>query len=57
MSSKENAINIDSESNESKTTTDNQVEVNPDDYKQGDITSRTLEIGDDYLSCLTHERH
>ena len=55
MSSKGNAIQIDSDSDESKTPTDNQVEMNPDDYKQPDIPSRVLGIGDEDFACLTYE--
>ena len=47
MSSKDNAIEVDCDSDESKTPTDNQVEVNPDDYEQPEIPSRVLGIGDD----------
>ena len=55
MSSKGNAIQIDSDSDESKTPTDNQVEMNPADYKQPDIPSRVLCIGDEDFACLTYE--
>ena len=55
MSSRENAIEIDCDSDESKTPTDNQVEMNPDDYKQPDIPSRVLCIGDEDFACLTYE--
>ena len=55
MSSKDNAIKIDSDSDDSKTPTDNQVEMNHDDYEQGQILSRELEIGDEDSACLTYK--
>ena len=54
MSSKDNAIEIDSDSDDSKTPTDNQVEVNPDDYEQPEIPARVLGIGDEDFVCLTY---
>ena len=55
MSSKDNAIEINCDSDESKTPTDNQVEVNPDEYEQPDIPSRVLGIGDEDFARLTYE--
>ena len=55
MSSKDNAIKIDSDSDDSKRPTDNQVEVNPDDYDQTEIPPRVLEIGDEDFASLTYE--
>lgn len=55
MSSKDNAIGIDCDSDESKTPTDNQVEVNPDDYVQPDVPSRAFGIGSDDFVLLTYE--
>ena len=55
MSSKDNAIGIDCDSDESKTSTDNQVEVNPDDYVQPDVPSRAFGIGSDDFVLLTYE--
>ena len=55
MSSKGNAIEIDCDSNEYKTPTDNQVDVNPDNYEHPEITSRVLGIGDEDFVCLTYE--
>ena len=53
MSSKDNAINIDSDSDDFTTPTDNQVEqVNLGDYEQPEIPSRVLEIGDEDFACL-----
>ena len=55
MSSKDNAIGIDCDSDESKTSTDNQVEMNPDDYVQPDVPSRAFGIGSDDFVFLTYE--
>ena len=53
MSSKDNAIEIHSDSDDSSTKTGVQVDVIPEDYVQPDIPSRILWIGDDEFSCLT----
>ena len=55
MSSKDNAIEIHSDSDDSSTKTGVQVDVNPEDYVQPDIPSRVLGIGDDEFACLTYE--
>ena len=55
MSSKDNAIEVDCDSDESKTSTDNQVEMNPDDYVQPDVPSRAFGIGSDDFVLLTYE--
>ena len=55
MSSKDNEIDIDCDRGEYKTPTDNQVEVNPYDYEQPEITSRVLGIDDEDFACLTYE--
>ena len=55
MSTKESAIEIDSDSDDSKIQTDNQVEVNADDNEQDDFPSRVLGIGDEDFACLTYE--
>ena len=53
MSTKESAIEIHSDSDDSNTKTGVQVDVNPEDYVQPDIPSRVLGIGDDEFACLT----
>ena len=55
MSSKDNSIGIDWDSDESKPSTDNQVEVNPDDCVQPDVPSRAFGIGSDDFVFLTYE--
>ena len=55
MSSKDNAIEIHSDSDDSSTKTGVQVDVNPEDYVQPDIPSRVLGIGDEDFACLTYE--
>ena len=55
MSTKESAIEIHSDSDDSKIQTDNQVEVNEDDNEQDDFPSRVLGIGDEDFACLTYE--
>ena len=54
MSSKDKVINIDSKSDKSKTSTDNQVEMNPEGYNQPEIPPGTLGIGDEEFESLTY---
>ena len=56
MSSMHEAIEIDSDSDESRNTNNLQDEVNPNGYVQPNIPTRALWIGTDDLACLTYKR-